>query len=110
MSSGLDAAQIRRDALELLGVDMPISGGGGNSRNSPIVIEDADPSRSAYWEHQVIGFIYSMRGVDYKFEKATMEEHEGRIIEQYKLSRPDDEENYYNYYFDVTAAMGSKDI
>ena len=99
------AERVRNDCLELKGVNIPISGGSGFSRDDPIVIEDTDPSRSAYWEHQVVGFIYSMRGEGWKFEKATIENRDGKRIEQFKFSREGDDENYYNYYFDVSASI-----
>ena len=105
-NSIIDATKIRKDALEITGVDMPISGGTGGSQEDPIIIEDTDPSKSAYWEWQVVGFIARMRGDEIKFEKATLFDVGGRKIEQFKITRIGDDENFYNYYFDVTAAMG----
>ena len=99
------AEHVRKDALELTGVDMPISGGSGLSRDDPIVIEDKDPARSAYWEHQVVGFIYRMRGQSWRFEKATIESYNGKEIEQFKVSVEGDDEHYYNFYFDISRSM-----
>lgn len=110
MTEVLKADQIRKDWLRLTEVDMPISGGDGSSKDTPIVIEDKDPSRSAYWEHQVVGFIQRMRNEDYKFEKATVEHYEGKAIEQYKLSREGDDDFFHNYYFDVTLSLGGDDL
>ena len=104
----LIAERIRKDALEITGIDMPISGGSGLSRESPIIIEDRDPAKSAYWEHQFVGFIYQMRSESWKFEKATVESVGDRLIEQFKITRSGDDNNYYNFYFDVTDAQGAK--
>lgn len=102
----LVAERVRKDALELTGIDMPISGGSGLSRDDPIVIEDADSAKSAYWEHQVVGFIYLMRGEDWKFERSTVQTLGNKTIEQFKLTRSGDDSNHYNFYFDVTASLG----
>ena len=102
----LVAERVRKDALELTGINMPISGGSGFSRDDPIVIDDPDPAKSAYWEHQVVGFIYRMRGEGWKFEKATMENIGDRVIEQFKISVDGDNDYCYNFYFDVTPSMG----
>ena len=102
------AQNVRKDALEITGIDMPISGGSGFSRDDPIVIDDTDPSRSAYWEHQVVGFIYNMRGQAWQFEKATIEAYKGKTIEQFKISRSGDNDNYYNFYFDITKSINEE--
>jgi hypothetical protein len=105
----LVAGRVRKDAFDLSGVDIPISGGSGLSREDPIVIEDTDPAKSAFWEHQVVGFIYRMREEEWSFEKSTVETINGRQIEQFKITRSGDIDNYYNFYFDVTAALGRND-
>lgn len=105
MSDSLTASQIRKDGLRITGIEMPIAGGDGSTKDNPIIIEDTDPSRSAYWEHQVVGFIQRMRNENYKFEKATVEDYDGKTIEQYKLSREGDDEFFYNYYFDVSLSQ-----
>lgn len=100
---GVNAATIRRDALKVSGVDMPISGGSGSTKDDPIIINEPDSARSAYWVEQVVGFIHRMRGENYKFEKSTISDYKDRVIEQYKISREGDDDFLYNYYFDVSA-------
>lgn len=107
--SDLNAKRIRDDALRITGVDMPISGGTGNSREDPIVIDDTDPAKSSYWEWRVVGFISQMRGDTVELEKATVLDIEDKKIEKFQISRVGDDGNFYNYYFDVTASLGGKD-
>lgn len=92
----------RKDILEQTGVDVPISGGLGQSKDDPIIIEEKDPSKSAYWEHEVIGFIAMMRGQKYSFVGAKTFELNGRMLEQFKIEWEGDDENYYNFYFDIS--------
>jgi hypothetical protein len=96
---------IRQDILEHTGVEVPISGGMGQSEDDPIVIDDTDASRSAHWEHQVVGFIARMRGVGYTFERSELFTKGNRTLERFKVSWEGDEDNYHNFYFDVTSAL-----
>ena len=91
--------------LESTGTEVPISGGMGQSADDPIVIEDTDPAKSAYWEHEVIKFISRMKGVGYQFEGTEMFSKNDRTLEIFKISWEGDEDSYYNFYFDVTAAL-----
>ncbi len=101
----IDGKRIRKDIKKLTGEDLPISGGCGNSKDDPIIIEEKDAARSSYVIYQVVKFIHMMRGEHFNFVQSTLydENSDGRYIEQYKIEREGDDENYYNYYFDITA-------
>lgn len=103
----INASQIRKDIANYSGSDIPISGGGGNSRDNPIIINEPDPSKSAYYIQQVVWFINYMQGEDWEFVESNILNIDGNIIEQYKISRNSDIDNYYNYYFDISASYSS---
>ena len=88
-------------------VDLPISGGNGQSIDDPIVIE-AEKDCVAL-ENQIIGFIKQLGGKTFKIEKQELISKEDCRIDKISIVLVDDPENYHNYYFDITKSFGRFD-
>lgn len=89
--------KIKRD----FGEDLDISGGGGQTIGDPIVINESCKDYVGM-EYYVIKLIYSAMGVNYKVAKQTLLDNDDKKIDQIKLAVESDDDNFYNFYFDVT--------
>lgn len=93
------------------GIDFPISGATGNSRESPIVVHYQEPNDYVGVEHGILHCLGIGRQIDWKFIQQTLEEFDGRKIDQIKIeikSVSGDEiiTQIENYYFDITECFG----
>lgn len=92
-----------RDKLKSsFGKDLDISGGEGQSQDDPIVITEACKDYVGT-EYHVIELIYAALGREYEIVSQKNFEYGGRLLDQIKISVKGDQDNYYNFYFDVTA-------
>jgi hypothetical protein len=98
---------IREDYLKMTGVELPISGGLGNSIEDPIKINESDPAKSAYWISEVVGFIAMMTGEKIELVQSAIIRQGEKTIEQYKIAKDSDPDGYYNYYFDISKSYGN---
>ncbi len=89
--------QIKKD----FGVDLPILGGDGQSIDNPIIIDPKCKDWSSV-EYSYVKLINQALGRSWKVVNTSLIEHNGHKIDQLKLAIDGDDENFYNYYFDVT--------
>jgi hypothetical protein len=93
------------------GIDLPISGGTGNSRDAPVVIHYRVPNDYVAVEHTVLNCLGMGRRVEWKLLQQALIEHNGRKLDQMKIEtkKTTDTEiltQIENYYFDVTECLG----
>ena len=93
------------------GVDYPISGGLGNSRDNPIIVHRAIPNDYVGIEHGVLQCIAKGRGVMIQFKQQALITHNERSIDQIKVQMSRNlgdqtEHTIENWYFDVTDCLG----
>ena len=89
------------------GIDFPISGGTGNSRDNPVVILREEPNDYTSCEYGVLKCIARGRGVEWKLVQQAVMHHNGRTLDQMKVKMtthsPDGmHHTIENYYFDIT--------
>lgn len=102
---------LREMLLADFGVDFPISGGPGNSRDTPIVVHYEIPNDYVGVEYGVLRCLGAGRGVEWRLLMNSLFEHDGRRIEQMKIETKwvtDTEKitQIENYYFDLTECFG----
>lgn len=89
------------------GIDFPISGGTGNSKDNPIVVLREEPNDYTSCEYGVLKCIAHGRGVEWKLVQQAVIHHNGRTLDQMKVKMTTrSPENMHhtieNYYFDIT--------
>jgi hypothetical protein len=92
------------------GIDFPISGGMGNSRDTPIVIHREEPNDYAGVEYGVLRCLGIGRGIEWKLLKQTLLSQGDRQIDQMKietvqLTPTERITQVENYYFDITECL-----
>ena len=105
------AIDLRAMLLKDFGVDLPISGGTGNSIDAPIVVHYREPNDYVAVEYAVLQFIGIGRGIEWKLLQARLVDHEGRRLEQMKIetrwqTATEAITQVENYYFDITECFG----
>ena len=105
------AINLRKMLLEDFGIDFPISGGTGGSREAPIVIHYQVPNDYVGVEHGVLKCLGIGRGIEWKLLETSILEHESRKLEQMKIETKWQTETesitqVENYYFDLTDCFG----
>ena len=88
------------------GKEFPISGGLGNSINTPIILDKDGPSDYVGTEYTLLQYIGALREVTWKRIEQSLMEHNGRYIDQIKIEtvKTTDEQvitQIENYYFDI---------
>ena len=99
--------------LEDFGIDLPISGGTGNSESSPIVIHYRDPNDYVATEYTVLRMLGVGRRITWELLQEHTYEKARRRLEQMKIRAQWIEgENRItqveNYYFDITECFGKQ--
>jgi len=102
---------LRAMLKEDFGIDLPISGGTGNSRDRPVVIQYRVPNDYVAVEHTVLRCLGIGRRVKWKLLQQALIEHNGRKLDQMKIEteRTTDTQvitQIENYYFDVSECLG----
>lgn len=97
---------IKRD----FGIDLPISGGNGNSLGNAVVIDGANAADFNAIEYRYLRSIGIGRGVNWEFLSSESLEKEGRKFDKLKIrtvEMTDDEivTQTENYYFDITSCL-----
>jgi hypothetical protein len=93
------------------GMDFPISGGAGNSRDSAVVIHYQMPNDYVGVEYGVLRCLGIGRRIEWKVIQQSLIDHNGRKLDQLKVETKEvtDSEiitQIENYYFDVTDCFG----
>ncbi|MBP9864218.1 hypothetical protein KBC54_02090 [Patescibacteria group bacterium] len=84
-------------------LDLPISGGDGQSVEDPIII-DADEGPVAL-EYQIIELIHQLGGKKYTFEGQSLISRGDRKIDKLSIVLDEDQEHIRSYYFDITKSF-----
>jgi len=89
------------------GIDFPISGGIGNSKENPIIIYYKFPNDYTNVEYGVLRCIATGRRMKWKLIKQSLINHNGRKLDQLKIETKWVEKDQLikqieNYYFDIT--------
>ena len=105
--------RLKEMLLADFGVDLPISGGIGNSRDAPIVIHYQQPNDYVAVEYAVLRLLGIGRGIEWKFLQNTMFPHGERRLEQMKIEAVWEEGSdritqIENFYFDITDCFGKR--
>jgi hypothetical protein len=93
------------------GIDFPISGGTGNSRESPIIIHYQKPNDYVGVEYGILRCLGIGRRIEWKLIQQTLQNLDGRTIEQMKIETKQTIATEIitqieNYYFDITECFG----
>jgi hypothetical protein len=113
-NSGTQTGTLNMNLQELFksdfGMDFPISGGTGNSKENPIVVHRKEPNDYVSVEYGVIRCIGAGRGVDWKILQQTLMHHDGRRLDQVKVQTmkfvgSEIITQVENYYFDITDCL-----
>ncbi len=95
--------KLRQLLNEDFGIDFPISGGNGNSRDNPIVIHKQDPNDHTSIEYGILRYLGIGRRIKWKLIKQSLIEYEGRKLDQLKIETISEVTTQIeNYYFDIT--------
>ena len=96
------------------GINLPISGGMGNSIDNAIVIENLDPMMDCVSiEYEVLRYMGMIRGVEFGLILQELLFHEGKTFDKLKvkttkMSGGNTEAHEEDFYFDITAFFGAK--
>ncbi len=82
-------------------VDLPISGGNGQSIDDPIIIDVE--KNGVKIEYQIIDLIHTIGGKSWTLERQELKPLGDRMIDILSIVLEDDPDHYRNYYFDITA-------
>ncbi len=98
--------------LKDFGVDLPISGGFGNSIDNPIIIHRKGINDYVGTENTVLKFVGAGRGVKWESIGQELLTHNGRKIDKIKIKTEEitkDEiiSQVENYYFDITNCVNT---
>lgn len=93
------------------GIDFPISGGSGNSRDTPIVIHHQVPNDYVGVENGVLRCLGIGRRIEWTLLQQSLIEHNGQKLDQLKIETKQTTPTgiitqVENYYFDVTECFG----
>lgn len=93
------------------GVDLPISGGFGNSIDSPIIIYRTDLNDYVGTEHFILKCLGKGRRIEWKIIEQTLLNHNGKKIDKIKIETKQTTEieiitQIENYYFDISECFG----
>jgi hypothetical protein len=92
-------------------LDLPISGGFGNSIEIPIIIHKTIPNDYVSIEYTLLRTIGIGRGIEWKMIQQSLLTHNDRMIDQLKIETKEITETEIitqieNYYFDITECFG----
>lgn len=92
------------------GIDFPISGGIGNSKDNPILIHRKQINDYTSVEYGVLKCLGIGRGIEWKVIQQSVIHYGGRTLDQLKIQTKtitDDEiiTQVENYYFDITECI-----
>jgi hypothetical protein len=102
---------LRKLLKDDFGIDFPISGGAGSSRDQPIIIHRQDPNDYTSVEYGILRCLGVGRGIEWKVLKQSLINHNDRQLDQLKiettqLTPTQKITQVENYYFDITECLG----
>ena len=101
---------LKEITLKCFGIELPISGGYGNSIDTPIIIHREVPNDYVSVEYTLLKTIGIGRGIEWKMIRQTLMSHNDRMIDQLKIETKETTETKIitqieNYYFDITECL-----
>lgn len=101
---------LRKLLKEDFGIDFPISGGTGNSRDNAIVIHRESPNDYTSVEYGILRCLGIGRGIEWKVIQQAVMHHESRTLDQLKVQTKEITEDEIitqieNYYFDISECV-----
>jgi hypothetical protein len=105
---------IRERLFKDFNVDLPITGGVGNSIDDPVILEIVDPIDDFIdTEYLYLKLIGIGRGIEWKFMTQFLMEHENKKIDKIQIETIQQLENetitqIENIYFDITDCFKKK--
>lgn len=101
---------LRRLLQKDFGIDFPISGGSGNSRDNAICIHRQDPNDYTSVEYGILKCIGYGRRIEWKLLQQETLHYNGRTLDKLKIETQaitDDEviTQVENYYFDISECV-----
>lgn len=94
-------------------IDLPISGGNGNSIDNPIIIHESPGRTCVETEYLIFKCLGIGRQIEWKVIKQQLFTHNSRKFDKLKIETKEYTETEIitqieNYYFDITECFGSK--
>lgn len=107
----MNSINLRELLKKDFGMDFPISGGLGNSKESPIIIHYQKPNDYVGVEYGVLRCLGAGRKIEWKILDQALIDYNGREIDQIKIEAKKTTETEIitqveNYYFDITECFG----
>ena len=94
---------LREIFIKVFDLDLPISGGQGQSVEDPIVI-DLEKDGVAL-EYKIIQLIHELGGKKYKIERQELINQGNRQIDKISVILDDEPYGVRNFYFDITKSF-----
>ncbi|MGO9021221.1 MAG: hypothetical protein ACLQVJ_23020 [Syntrophobacteraceae bacterium] len=109
----LEGLIIRHMLLRDFGVDLPISGGRGNSLDNPVVLEFKVPNDYVSIEHAYQKYLGLGRRIEWRVIKQELIERRERYYDKIKIETVQTDgdriiRQIENFYFDITDCFGRK--
>jgi len=98
-------SEFHKVVAQYLGDDNPISGGLGFDTKHPIIINESDPAKAAFWEDVVIKIIAKMQKDEYTLLGTAIISENDRMLARHRVTWSQSKDNVVDYYFDVNAAF-----
>lgn len=100
---------LKESIKEVFGVDLPLSGGNGNSIDNAIIIDTEDPEEFLRIQQEVLIYIHRLSNISWKLWRQFTVEKDGKTFDKQQVEYWGDNEHYFNYYFDITKYPHIKD-
>lgn len=89
--------------VKSFGVELPISGGDGQSVDDPIVIDAEKDAVSI--EYKIIQFIHALGHKNYQIESQSLIGQAGKKIDKISVVLADEPKQTRSFYFDITKSF-----
>lgn len=101
---------LRKLLKDDFGIDFPISGGTGNSRDDAITIHREVPNDYTSVEYRILRCLGFGRGIEWEVIQQAVMHHKGRTLDQLKVQTKETTEDEIitqveNYYFDISECV-----
>jgi len=93
---------VKQIIKKFFNVDLPISGGSGNSIVNAIKIESSTEDEGVQLEYQVLDYIHQLGNKSWRVIKQELLREGNKAYDKLTVEVKDDLQNYHNYYFDIT--------
>ena len=102
-------AEIKKELLERFGLDLPISGGIGDSVDNPIVVLETEEFDYIETEYTYLENWCILQEKDYKFIKQALIEKGDKRIDRMTIETDEEKGTLEDFYFDITEGFYKND-